>query len=85
MVVKARKRKSESEKPHLLSCGSLKDKWICENQRTRYQCLFMYEQSKISEEAFSTLKESIKEEMPEWLANRYDDPEIENMEEVWGL
>ncbi|MEA3417118.1 MAG: recombinase [Thermodesulfobacteriota bacterium] len=48
---------------------------------------FMYEQGKISEEAFSTLKESIKEEMPEWLAtlNRYDDPDIEDMEEVWGL
>jgi len=48
---------------------------------------FMYEQGKISEEAFSTLNESIKEEMPEWLAtmDRYDDPDIEDMEEVWGL
>ena len=47
---------------------------------------FMYEQGKISEEVFSTLKESIKEEMPEWLAtmDRYDDPDIEDMEEVWG-
>jgi len=47
---------------------------------------FMYEQGKISEEAFSALKESIKEEMFEWLAttDRYDDPDIEDMEEVWG-
>lgn len=48
---------------------------------------FMYEQGKISEEAFFALKESIKEEMPEWLAtmDRYDDPDIEDMEEVWGF
>lgn len=48
---------------------------------------FMYERGSISEEDLSTLKEVIKEEMPEWLATmgRYDDPEIESMEEVWGL
>ncbi|HCK99305.1 MAG TPA: recombinase [Candidatus Marinimicrobia bacterium] len=48
---------------------------------------FLYEQCKISEEDFSDLKESIKEEMPEWLAtmDRYDDPDIDDMEEVWGL
>ncbi len=46
---------------------------------------FMYEHDQISEEEFSALKESIKEEMPEWLATmgRYDDPDIEDMEEVW--
>jgi site-specific recombinase XerD len=33
------------------------------------------------------LKETIKEEMPEWLATlkRYDDPSIEEMEDVWGF
>jgi len=48
---------------------------------------FMYEQCKISEEDFSALKESIKKEMPEWLAtmDRYDDPDIDDMGEVWGL
>ncbi len=48
---------------------------------------FMCEQGKISEEDFSILKESIKEEMPEWLAtmSRYDDPNIDDMEEVWGF
>ena len=47
---------------------------------------FMYEQGKMSKEVFSTLKESIKEEMPEWLAtmDKYDDPDIEDMKEVWG-
>jgi site-specific recombinase XerD len=46
---------------------------------------FMYEHAQISEEEFSALKESIKEGMPEWLATmgRYDDPDIEDMEEVW--
>ncbi len=40
---------------------------------------FMYEQRQISEEDFSVLKESIKEEMPEWLAtmDQYDDPDID--------
>lgn len=48
---------------------------------------FMCEHGKISEEDFSALKESIKEDMPEWLATmaRYDDPDIEDMEEVWGF
>jgi len=48
---------------------------------------FMCERGQILEEEFSTLKESIKEGMPEWLATmaRYDDPDIEDMEEVWKL
>ena len=48
---------------------------------------FMCERGQISEEEFSTFKESIKEGMPEWLAtmSRYDDPDIEDMEEVWKL
>ena len=48
---------------------------------------FMYEQGKISEDALIVLKERIKEDMPEWLAtmDRYDDPDIEDMEEVWGF
>jgi hypothetical protein len=31
------------------------------------------------------MKESIKENMPEWLAtvDRYDDPDIEDMQDVW--
>jgi site-specific recombinase XerD len=48
---------------------------------------YLYEHDKVSEEAFSALKESIKEDMPEWLAamDRYDDPDIEDMEEVWAF
>ena len=46
---------------------------------------YLYEVGKVSEEALSALKETIKEDMPEWLATmeRYDDPDIEDMEEVW--
>ena len=46
---------------------------------------YLYEAGKVSEEAFSALKETIKEDMPEWLAtmDRYDNPDIEDMEEVW--
>ncbi len=48
---------------------------------------YLYEIGKVSEEAFLTLKETIKEDMPDWLATmeRYDDPEIEDMEDVWGF
>jgi site-specific recombinase XerD len=43
---------------------------------------FMHEKGLIDKEDLSDLKETIKEEMPEWLATlgRYDDPSIE---EVW--
>jgi intergrase/recombinase len=39
----------------------------------------------IDKEALSDLKDTIKEEMPEWLPTlkRYDDPSIEEMEDVW--
>ena len=46
---------------------------------------FLHEQGLISKEALADLKETIKENMSEWLAtlSRYDDPDIEDMEEVW--
>ncbi len=48
---------------------------------------FMCDSGKITAEDLSDLKESIKEDMPEWLATleRYDDPDIEDMEEIWGF
>ncbi|PIQ94289.1 MAG: recombinase [Nitrospirae bacterium CG_4_10_14_0_8_um_filter_41_23] len=48
---------------------------------------FMLEGGKITKESFEDLKETIKEEMPEWLATmeRYDDPDIEDSEEIWGI
>jgi len=48
---------------------------------------FMYEHGKISKEDLSIVKEHIKEEMPEWLAtmDRYDNPNITDIEEIWGL
>ena len=48
---------------------------------------FMQEQGKVSAEALQDLKETIKEEMPEWVGTveRYDDPDITDPEEIWGL
>jgi hypothetical protein len=48
---------------------------------------FMQEQGKVSAEALDDLKETIKEEMPEWVGTveRYDDPDITDPEEIWGL
>jgi len=48
---------------------------------------FMLQKGNIDEEAYIDLKEEIKTKMQEWLdtMDRYDDPEIEDMEEVWGL
>ena len=48
---------------------------------------YLYEAGKVSKEDVSVLKETIKEDMPEWLAtmDRYDDPNIEDIEEVWGF
>jgi len=45
----------------------------------------LLEDGKVPEKAFSAMKEFIKEDMPEWLAtvDRYDDPDIEDMQEVW--
>jgi site-specific recombinase XerD len=47
---------------------------------------FMLENGKISRESFDALKQEIKEDMPEWVATmkRYDDPDIEDSEEIWG-
>jgi len=48
---------------------------------------FLYERGMVSKEDLDDLKETIKEEMPEWLATleRYDDDSITDMGEVWGL
>ena len=48
---------------------------------------FMLEKGYIDKEDYNELKEEIKNSMQEWLdtMDRYDDPEIEDMEEVWGL
>jgi len=48
---------------------------------------FMHERGDVKEEDLDQLKVSIKEEMPEWIATmqRYDDPEITDMEEVWRI
>lgn len=48
---------------------------------------YLCEQGLVSKEDLDELKETIKEEMGEWLATieRYDDPTITDMGEVWGL
>jgi len=48
---------------------------------------FMQEKGEIDQEELEQLKETVKEEMPEWIATieRYDDPDIDDMAEVWGL
>lgn len=48
---------------------------------------YMHEQGLVEAEDLADLKQTIKEEMPGWIAtlNRYDDPSISNMEEVWGF
>ena len=48
---------------------------------------FLHERGQVSQEDLDSLKEIIKEEMPEWLATlgRYDDPSIDDMGEVWGF
>ena len=48
---------------------------------------FMLETNKITKEAFEHLKYRIKNEMPEWLGRmeRYDDPDIEDPEEIWRI
>lgn len=47
---------------------------------------FFLEQGLISAEDLADLKETIKENMSEWQAtlSRYDDPDMEDMREVWG-
>ncbi|HKZ45082.1 MAG TPA: recombinase [archaeon] len=48
---------------------------------------FMLERGRISEESLERLKERIKDDMPEWLATleRYDNPDIEDPEEIWKI
>ena len=48
---------------------------------------FMLEKGEVDGEDVADLKETIKEEMPMWLAtlSRYDNPDIEDPAEVWGL
>lgn len=48
---------------------------------------FLYEREMVSKEDLDLLKETIKEDMPEWLETlaRYDDPTITDMGEVWGF
>lgn len=48
---------------------------------------FMREKRKIKAEELEDMKETIKEEMPEWLATvgRFNDPDITDPEEIWGL
>ena len=48
---------------------------------------FMHENGKVMKKDLDELKERIKDEMPEWIATmeRYDDPSITDMEEIWGL
>ena len=48
---------------------------------------FIREQGKISADDLQDLQETIKEGMPEWVGTveRYDDPDITDPEEIWGL
>ena len=48
---------------------------------------FMLEHGLVSEEAVNEMLETIREEMPEWIATvkRYDDPSITDPGDIWGL
>jgi len=48
---------------------------------------FLFEKDQIDKKDIDNLKVQIKEKMPEWIAtlNRYVDPSITDMEDVWGL
>ena len=48
---------------------------------------FLFEKGQIDKEDLDDLKERIKGDMVEWVAtmNRYDNPSITDMGEVWGL
>ena len=48
---------------------------------------FMLENGSIEQHDFDELAERIKEELPDWLATlaRYDDPDIDDSAEIWGL
>lgn len=47
---------------------------------------FLHERGSVSKDDLDSLRETIKEEMPDWLATlaRYDDASITDMGEVWG-
>ncbi len=49
--------------------------------------IFLQERGVVNKEDLEFIKETIKEEMPEWIAtlSRYDDPSITDMGEVWGF
>ena len=49
--------------------------------------IFLLEKGLIEPDDLNALKQTIKERMTEWLETieRYDDPSIEDMEDVWGL
>lgn len=48
---------------------------------------FLHEQGRIDARALDDLRCTIREGMPEWMEtmNRYDNPDIEDMNEVWGF
>ena len=48
---------------------------------------FLHERGLVTKDDLDSLKETVREEMPDWLATvaRYDDPSITDMGEVWGL
>ena len=48
---------------------------------------FLLEKGLIEPDDLKELKETLKEEMTEWLetVERYDDPSIEDIEDVWGF
>ena len=47
----------------------------------------MLERKMVSKESFEYLQKTIKEDMPGWIATmeRYDDPDIEDPEEIWRI
>ncbi len=48
---------------------------------------FLSEKGEVDFESLQEMKESIKDEMPQWLETlrRYDDPEIDDVAEIWGF
>ena len=48
---------------------------------------YMHQRGQVDADDLQNLKEAIKEEMSEWVATleRYDDPDITDSEEIWGL
>lgn len=48
---------------------------------------FMCEKEAIDVAEFKDLEESIKRRLPEWIETmkRYENPDIDDMDEVWGM